>query len=67
MIQLPFEDVTFEILEVIVEYLNTKVIKIFNFILIQYYYEQMKELRPGNNESYPIPENLSLDIVKKYL
>ena len=27
----------------------------------------MKELKPGNNESYPIPENLSLDFVKKYL
>ena len=26
MIQIPFEDITFEILEVIVEYLNTKVI-----------------------------------------
>ena len=67
MIQIPFEDVTFEILEVIVEYLNTKVIITINFIIIQYYYEQMKELRPGNNESYPIPENLSLDMVKKYL
>ena len=67
MIQIPFEDITFEILEVIVEYLNTKVNIIFNFIIIQYYYEQMKELRPGNNESYPIPENLFLDIFKKYL
>jgi len=56
MVQIAFEDITFEILEVLVEYLNTK-----------YYYEQMKELRPGNTDSYPIPENLSLDIVKRYL
>ena len=67
MIQIPFEDITFEILEVIVEYLNTKVNINFNLFIIQYYYEQMKELRPGNTDSYPIPENLSLDIVKKYL
>ena len=70
MIQISFDDITFEILEVIVEYLNTKVNNNNILILInylQYYYEQMKELRPGNTDSYPIPENLSLDIVKRYL
>lgn len=49
--ELPFEDVPFEILEVLVSYLNTK-----------YYYEQMKEIKPSYNEPYPIPENLSLDV-----
>lgn len=49
--ELPFEEVPFEILEVLVSYLNTK-----------YFYEQMKEIRPSYNEPYPIPENLSLDV-----
>ena len=34
MIQIPFEDITFEILEVIVEYLNTKVNINFNLFII---------------------------------
>ena len=51
--ELPFEEVPFEILEVLVSYLNTK-----------YFYEQMKEIRPSYNEPYPIPENLSLDVTR---
>lgn len=59
-LKLEYKDVPIHILEIYVDYLNKR-----------YYYEKMKEITEEKGlkytEPYPIPEDLCLEIVKKYL